>query len=335
MAPNSQMQAVLDAGLDVLDQNQTITFVLYQRLVLPADGFVFWAPAAALRPGALPGLSQVNSATPNATGAVTGPASVLVAQGSLHHATSLSVEEDETRATMRMVFTSKGPVNDLAAVGPDQMYLATVAGNRYAFSSRGMYYRQADLYHYSGDVVYPALATQIIDSPAQLRQLDVVASNSIPIWLQLASAFPLFPSYLVPQNQAPPYGAVHIGEDDTTPLQADAAYDQAGSRWQLVRDVVTVTTYGVRNDGIMDWLDEVRQYSLDNPSVMGVMNSPVPRDAKRAQPELGITAQKKVITFYLSYYQARMRTLAQQYITQAFIEDFAVPPEVSFLTRGS
>ena len=156
----------------------------------------------------------------------------------------------------------------------------------------------------------PALATQIIDSPSQLDQTAAVVSNSLPIWLGLNSLFPVFPSYLVPDNLRPPYASVHIGEEDTSALQSGATHDSMGTRWQLAKDTVRVTTYGVRNDIIMDWMDLVNDYTLNYPDVMGVMNSPVPRDAKRGQTEISTLAQKKVITFDVSYYQSRVRTLA-------------------------
>jgi hypothetical protein len=58
---------------------------------------------------------------------------------------------------------------------------------------------------------------------------------------------------------------------------------------------------------------------------MGIMNSPIPADAKRGQVEISALAQKKTIVFHASYYQARVQTLARQLITQAFLEDFIVP----------
>jgi hypothetical protein len=318
-----QLSAALSAGLDVIDQDQTVTWTLYRRVVLPADGFVFWVRADTLNPGALVNAAPPNSAAVNAAQALTVPAPTFQAQGSLHHTSVLRQENDETLSVNRMVFTSKTPVNDLAVVAPDDMYLATTNGQRYAFSSRSMWYRQAALYHYSGDAVYPALATQIIDYPAQLSQRQVV-SNSLPLWLSQNQFFPVFPSLLVPDNQLPPYAAVHIGEEDTHPMTAGATHDANGSRWQLMRDTVRITTYGVRNDTIMDWLDAVTEYTLANPETLGVMNTPVPRDAKRGQVEIGAIAQKKVITLEASYYQSRINQLSRQLIKTAFLENVAL-----------
>lgn len=319
------MRSALDAGLDVVDLNQTVTWTQYRRVVLPADGFVFWVRAVILSPGAQVNSFVVNSVTPNQAPASI-PAPTFEAQGSLHHTTINRQDADESFSVNRMIFTSKTPVNDLNEIAPDTLYLATTNGQRFAFSSRSMWYRQAGLYHYSGDAVYPALETQIIDYPNQLNQRDVVVSNSLPIWLGLNQFFPIYPSFLVPDNIRPPYASVHIGEDDTYPMQSAAMHDSTGTRWQLARDVVRVTTYGVRNDTVMDWLDAVNLYTLGNPDVLGIMNSPVPRDAKRGQTEISTLAQKKVITFEANYYQSRVRTLARQLITKALIEDFIVPP---------
>ena len=320
-----QMKSALSSGLDVIDQDQTVTWTKYIRVVLPADGFVFWVRANILAAGALVNTSPANTFTANQAPGIT-PAVQFEAQGSLHHTTVNRQDPDESFSVNRMIFTSKQAVNDLNEIAPGTMYLAKTNGQRYAFSSRSMWYRQAGLYHYSGDAVYPALATQIIDYPNQLNQRDVVVSNSLPIWLGLNQFFPVYPSFLVPDNIHPPYASVHIGEDDTSPMQAGTTKDSTGSLWQLAKDRVRVTTYGVRNNTIMDWLDWVKEYTLSNPDVLGVMNSPVPRDAKRGQTEISTIAQKKVIDIDASYYQARVQTLARQLITQATIQEFFPVP---------
>jgi hypothetical protein len=254
---------------------------------------------------------------------------VIEAQGSLHHTTVNKQSPDESSSQNRLVFTSKCRVNDLNDLTPDGLYMAEVDGHRYAFSTRSGWYQQAGLYHYSGDAVYPAMATQVIDNPADFEGQQIVVSNSLPIWLRLNQLFPVYPSFLVPDNLPPPYAVIDIGEDSTTPLQSGATHDETGTRWQLVKDIVNVTTYGVRNDTIMDWLDIVNDYTLNNPGVIGVMNSPVPRDAKRGQVEISALAQKKVITFEVSYYQARALQVARQLITEAFLKYIIAPVPVT------
>lgn len=324
-----QMKSDLFAGLDVIDLNQTVTFTKYTRVVLPADGFVFWLRADQFDPSILLNTATLNRVTPDQPRTVKQAAATIEAQGSLHFTTINRQSEDESSSTNRMIFTSKQPVDDLNAIAPDSIYLAHVDGLRFAFSTRSMWYKQAGLYHYSGDAVYPALSSQIIESATDLQGLGTVVSNSLPIWLTLNDLFDLYPSFLVPDNIVPPYASVHIDEKSTTPLQSAAWHDATGTRWQLMKDVVQVTTYGIRNDMIMDWLDLVNQYTLDQPGVMGVMNSPVPCDAKRGQAEISALAQKKVITFEVSYYQSRVQNDSRQLILQAFLKYIIAPRPVT------
>lgn len=318
----AQIQTALDAGLDVVDLNQTVTFTLYKRVVLPADGFVFWVKADILSPSAALNTTLVNQVPVNQPGLLVTSAPSFEARGSLHHTTVNKQDPDESFSIHRMTFTSKDEVDKLAAVAPDELYMALTDGQRYAFSTRSMWYKQAGLYHYSGDAVYPTMSTQVIDHPSQLNLTDQVVSNSTPIWLTLNQLFPIYPSLLVPDNIAPPYGVVNITEEDTTPLQAGPTKDASGTRWQLMKDVVKIVTYGVRNDRIMDFMDLVNDYTLGNPTVMGVMNSPAVRDANRGQTEISAKAQKKVITFEVSYYQNRVLDLSRQLIRQAFLDRF-------------
>ena len=319
-----QLETALKSGLDVIDLNQTVTFTLYRRVILPADGFVFWVRDSLLKPGSLVNTWTPNTRTPNQAQVFNTPAQQFEVQGSLHYTTVNTQGQDESYSQNRMIFTSKSAVDNLAAIDHDTMWMAYTDGHRYAFSTRSGWYRQAGLYHYSGDAVYSSLASQVIDDPAQLRTREVVVSNSLPVWLSLSRFFPVYPSYLVPDNGIPPYASVQIGEDDTLPLQAAPFFDRNGTRWQLAKDTVRVTTFGVRNDTIMDWLDYVHDYTLANPSVLGIMNSPVPRDAKRWQVEISALAQKKVITFEVSYYQSRMRDIARKLITEALLDKFIV-----------
>lgn len=325
----SQMGQALSAGLDVIDLNQTVTFTAYRRVVLPADGFVFWVKADMLSPSALPNTTALNRFTPNQARVQVAPAETFVAQGSLHQTTVNKQGEDDSGATNRMVFTSKSQVEHLNDINPDVLYMARVGELRFTFSTSNMRYQQAGLWHYSGDAVYPAFMSQVIEYPEQLNSLDIVVSNSLPIWLTFNQAFPVYPSYLVPDNVRPPYAAVQIGDDSTHAMTSGATHDRNGSRWQLVRDTVRVTTYGVRNYAILDWLDSITSYTLANPDVMGVMNTPVVRDAKRGQVEISALAQKKVITFEVNYYQARIRELSRQLITSAFLDEFIVPADVT------
>lgn len=292
-----QIRGPLATGLNVIDEQQVVNFVLYKQMILPADGFVFW----------------VNSALINESGLPTS----FNARGSLHHTTVNTQDPEESMSVHRMVFTSLQVVDELAAIDGDSLWLGETAGQKYAFSSRSSWYRQAHLWHYSGDAVYPPLATQIVDTLPDLT--NRVVSNSLPVWLSLADAFPIYPSMLVADNIAPPFASAHIGEDDTFPMMAGPYFDKNSSRFQLAKDKVRIVTYGVRNNEIMDWIDSVQAYCIANPGTMGVMNSPIPKDAKRGQVEISAIAQKKVIEFEVNYYQTRTQDVARKLITEALM----------------
>jgi hypothetical protein len=306
-----QMSSALQAGIETLDLQQTVVFELYKQIVLPVDGFVFWTKASLLAPGTV---------NPNYS-------LIVEAKGSLHHTTINRQDPDESFSVHRMVFTSLQPINNLGATDPEYLYLATTDGEQYAFSTRSGWYRQSGLYHYSGDAVYPTLSTQILNDPNELGQEKIV-SNSLPIWLKLNQLFPVYPGYLLPDNLNPPYAVIDIGEDDTYPMQSAPFWDRLGNRWQLTRDRVRVVTYGIRNNMILDWMDSVQNFALNNPEMFGIMNSPVPKDAKRGQIEINTIAQKKVIVFEVNYYQTRVNSLAQQLIKSAFLSGVYVQPEI-------
>ena len=48
-----EMAAGLAQGVETISLNQTVTFTLYVKLVLPLDGYVFWVNAALLTDSAL------------------------------------------------------------------------------------------------------------------------------------------------------------------------------------------------------------------------------------------------------------------------------------------
>jgi hypothetical protein len=298
-----QMLGTLQAGRDSLDLDQEVTFNKYSRVVLPLDGYVFWAPGAP-----------------------------FVAKGALHYSQEVVQSEDETQGYATLTFTARDPIVEFTAAPSNTLYVATVDGFRYSFSQQQGFFQQAALWHYFGHSIPPALAAQLVDKPGSIDPDRAVVSNSLPLWLAMnnyvspfydgfsdagvpfVTAPPtLYPSFLVEDNKVPPYGAVHIGEDDTRALQAAPLLDRNRSHSQLVSDRVRITLYGLQNDEAMDFLDTINQYSLLTDS-FGIMNSPVVRDGKRKQEELKAVAMKKVIDLEISYYQTRAAAVARQLI---------------------
>lgn len=326
----SPLRAALDAGVDALSQVQEITFTKYVRVVLPLDGYVFWVKATLLSPSALFNSMAYNEIKYDQSGVIVADAPILIAKGSLHYASATQQTEDANYAKNTVVFTSEDEVKDLNTVDGNQVFIAEFEGVRFSFSSRGSYYRQANLYHYVGNALYSTMDTQLVDNPEQLNTRDVIVSNSLPAWLALSnyirpySAYinqppiPLYPSFLVPDNIAPPFGAVHIYPEGTQALQSAPLLDSTLSHTQLAKDRVRITFYGLRNDRALDFIDSVNQYSLDT-DVIGIMNIPTMRDEKLTQNELNILAQKKTVEYDVSYYQSSMRNIARQYIKHAII----------------
>jgi hypothetical protein len=323
-AAPTQLAGELHAAVDVLSLEQTVSFTAYVRTVLPLDGFVFWVRADMLSPSALFNASAFGVPIGKPPSIAT-PAPTVTAKGSLHFSTQGYQDADQTIALKRVEFTSEQEVVALGTIAPNVLYIAMLPdGNRYAFAGRRSFYQQAGLWHYFGDAVYPPLESQLIEFPQQLDMYNVVVSNSLPIWLAMdltnppigwppGQAVPLFPSFLVPANLAPPYGAVDIPSSTTRGLQISAAFGPTLSRWQLTAERVDVTLYGYRNFNATDFVDYVVYYSRFT-ELFGLMNIPVIQDEKRTQLELAVIAQKKKVTFEINYYQSRMRDVARQLI---------------------
>lgn len=323
------MGSDLNAGTEQLSYDQEITFTKYVRLVLPLDGYVFWVKASILSPSAIYNMARLNVARYGQAPRVITQAPTLVAKGSLHYATDRRQEAEETYAANRVVFTSEQPVQDLNAIAGDVLWLGEFDGRRFGFSSRSSFYQQADLWHYVGFAVYADMLPQIVDSPLGFDDRNVVVSNSLPAWLALNSYFPgygfgnpgvtLYPSFLVPENIAPPFGAVDIPPADTQALASAPTIEPGtSSHVQLARDRVRVTLWGARNFNALDFLDCVNQYSTDV-EAFGIMNIPTVRDEKRTQAELAAIAMKKTLDFEISYLQTRVRQVAKQMLKQVFV----------------
>lgn len=312
----SQLNAALKEGIETIDRTQIVTFTKYVRVILPLDGYVFWLKADIVSPSALINASAINSAGVDQPPRIVTPAPTIQVRGSLHYSTTRRQEQDEVFDQNQVVFTAEQDLDPFNEAGPAVLYIAQFDGLQFAFSQRRPLYVQAGIYHYVGDVVYPAMATQIVNTRDGFDTADVVVSNSLPIWLALNQYMPVFPSFLLPPNTLPPYATVHIAPETTGALSAAPLIDGTGSHFQLASERVKVTIYGLRNFNAMDYLDYVLQYSLDSDAI-GIMNIPTVRDEKRTQLEFATLAQKKSVEFEINYYQTRARDIARQLITAA------------------
>jgi len=304
-APMS-LQAALQAGLNSLSNTQTVSFQSYCKSTMPIDGYVFWV--------------------------ATGNSSEYV--GSVHQITQRRQDHDQTIAVNKIIFTSESEITQFNSINPQSLLVGSweVDGVclRMVFTDQAALYRQADLYHYSGDTVYPALESQLIGSITDLPSGPIV-SNSLPIWLLQNSIAPVYPSYLVPQNVEPPYIAVHIPAEDTEVLGQFPTFSWPGvvsgtgvdplhqlPSSQLMRDKVELTLYGFNNQMAIQYLIGLEEFSLMTDS-FGFCNSPAIRDDKRIQSEISAIAMKKSITILASYYQGTADAIARRLILSASV----------------
>jgi hypothetical protein len=253
------------------------------------------------------------------------PTDVMV-QGSFHYDSMVDQRADATVDSNTVIFTSLSEIQPFNEIGPDFLYIATYRNIRFAFASRGYLYEQADLYHYVGKAIYSTTATVIVDDPNAFNP-TVVNSDSIPIWLYMNYYQPpypgfvcplrLYPAFLVDDNLAPPFGAVHVERTEAlAPVPLLGPHLEAD---QLCRDRVVVHMYGADNAMAADFRDFVEQYSADW-NTIGIAGSPSPIiDVKHPQPELKVLAQRKSITFDVNYKQSVSRNVARQYIEAAKI----------------
>lgn len=301
---NAGMASVLQAGVRQISGGQDFTFTQYVRVVLPADGFVFFVLASAANPPP-PDPTPVQLAAYSFT-----------ENGSLHVSQRVNQVEDNTTALQDVVFTTKRQLREFTDLAPGTLYLMTLPnGTVVAFSAQRGRYDQAGIWHYSGRALYPYEESQILDDPADVGAEQIV-SNSLPIWMAMSTLeLPVYPSFLVPLNLPPPYVAADI--QGTSGLGQTPLEGPDSSQTQLAQETVRFTFYGLRNGAVLDFQREVLQNSLGGS--YGIMNIPVPVDGKATQSEFGIIAQQKTMDVQVNYYQARARDIARKLILSAFI----------------
>jgi hypothetical protein len=297
LGSQSQLADGLAAGVNTLSLSQTISFTQYAKSTMPLDGYVFF----------------VNTGT------------TTTVQGSFHYATDQQQNEDETIDVNRVIFTGLSQIDAFNQAAPGDLFIGEFEGIQFSFSARGSFYQQANLFHYLGNAVYPALASQLINSEADLPTGPIV-SNSLPIWLSQNSFAPVYASYLVPANIVPPYIAAHV---ETTNVPSFPIYGWPGTTesgspaplhdlpsTQLAQDHVRLTLYGFTNQMAIQYLVSLIEYSLDS-DVFGFGNSPAIRDEKRTQVEMAVIAMKKTIDIDAWYFQGTSDAIARRLILSA------------------
>lgn len=303
----TELNTALVQGLNDIRRNQQITFTKYVRVILPLDGYVFWINASLL--------ATDSSLWGNASAADIAAPNTVTLPGYLHLTSEVIQEDAQLYDKNAVTFTTQSDIDPFNDVGTDILYIAEFYGIRFAFSRRDGLNKSANIFHYTGNAVYPHMLTQIIDNASDIDLSDVIVSNSLPVWLTLNQYFPVYPAMLVQANTEPPYAAVKCSKPEAI---AGAIYTDINSNsYQLVRETVTVTVTGVRNAAIMDWRNYVDAYTLSDSAEMGIMNCPVIADIHVNQPEINALAIRKTITFEVNYYQERMLNVARNLILSA------------------
>ena len=319
--------AGLIAAIGLISGEQNYTFQLYQRLVLPIDGYVFWVRASEITPEFL---GDYNTQRYSQGGNFNGnkafqpqltPLQQLKFEfsvnASVHVSQAINQDADATYASQRILFTTKNQVENFALIGPNQLYITTLPnGAQIAFGSQDNHYQLAGLWHYTGKAVYSTMQSQIVDDPRLISPTLEIVSNSLPFWIKMStSALPIVPSFLSPLNLLPPYVTADI--TDTSALGQAPLYNRTNSQNQLVSDTIRFTMYGLNNDAALDFQTMLLDTSLYGN--YGIMNMPVPIDEKKPQLEFQVIAQKKAMVLKVNYYQTRAREVARRYIEHAFI----------------
>lgn len=288
--------AALQAGVDTISEGDQFTFTLYKRLILPADGYVFWCLASAITPP------------------IVDKPLTITAPGSLHVSQQIEQNLDSTVARQRVLFTAESQVLELSDVAADELYFMMLPnGSLAAFSSQNMRYETADLWHYHGVAVLPYEATQIIAAPADVLTSSTIVSNSLPIWMAMSTVdLPIYPADLSPLNLTPPYITADITE--TQGLTMAPLYDSLDGQAQLCKETVTFTLWGCRNDQALDFQKAILDNSMPDDADYGTMTPLVPVDLKKIQPEFAIIAQQKAMAVDVNYFQQRTRALSRKLI---------------------
>lgn len=353
--------SVVDQGIDFLhvDPRQPSLFEFPDPDATPAESiFVdFTGPASCSETETttelVPGDSiEVPAATPAWVNALTGghqftvvlhetaaqvslPTDIKV-QGSFHYDSMTEQRADASVTTNTVVFTSLTLVQPFNQIGPDFLYIGSYHTIRFAFSSRGYLYEQADLYHYVGRAIYSTTATQVVDD-VDTFDPEVFNSNSIPIWMYMnyyappypggfTCPFQLYPAFLVDNNTPTPFGSIHV--ERTEALQPFPLLGRRMEADQLCRDRVTIHMYGASNAMASDFREFVEQYSRDWNKI-GIATTGAITDANHIQSELQVIAQRKSITFEVNYLQSVSRDLARQYIIKAKCNFYPGLPELA------
>ena len=309
----TQMHDILQSGYELLSNQQEIVFTKYVRLVLPVDGFVFWVKKSLinLSNGAINNF-MLNSMDINGSQAINDPSMEFSVKGSLHYTTNNTQENTQTYGKNSVVFTTSTDIDDFNDIGENTLFIGTFKDVQFAFNSRGGWYEEAGLYHYTGDSINPIMRSQLI---SELNFFDdsKIVNDSLPLFMSRNLFAPVYPAFRGVQNARPPFISVDVQE--TKPFQQLASEETSEYR-QFCLDTVKVTCYGLNNNQILDYIRYMVAEGVKNVD-FGICNAPIAKKIDIPQSELNVTANAKEITFEVNYYQTRAAEIALKLIESA------------------
>lgn len=285
----------LAAGVRDISYARTVSFTKYQRAVLPVDGFVFWVATEERRD----------------------------VDGALHMTTGSELIEDQSYDQSTVILTSREEIHAFHDMALDEVWVGDFDGVRFAISSRSNRYDQAGLFHYLGNTVRPAFASQFIDDPSLLQTIGPVTSSSLALFLAMPTQpsvalnwcpwptdVPLFPSFAVPDNQPPPYVAVHNDPGGGKAVSMGTLDPLTGSTARLMTERVRLRFYGIAHQQADTVLSYILHWALLHPETIGITNSPHLRDEKTPMAEINALAMCKTVELDVMYSQIAVRNTA-------------------------
>ena len=317
------MHDILQSGYELLSNQQEIVFTKYVRLVLPVDGFIFWVKKSLinLSNGTVNNF-MLNSMDVNGSQSINDPSLEFSIKGSLHYTTDNTQENTQTYGKNNIIFTTSTDIDDFNDIGENTLFIGTFKDVQFAFNSRGGWYEQAGLYHYTGESINPIMRSQLIN---ELNFFDdsKIVNDSLPIFMALNKYCPVYPAFRGLQNARPPYISIDVIE--TVALQQLPTEDLNSNRSQWCKDTVKLTLFGLNNNASLDYLWYVINAGLNNVD-FGISNAPSFKKIDIPQSELNVTANAKELMIEINYYQERALNIAMQLITSAFINSVSLNP---------
>jgi hypothetical protein len=286
-----ELASVIAQGIEYLSGATQYTFNLFIKFVSPIDGLVYWIPAPNSEP-------------------------VTVA-GSFHITADQQQNIADSKTFSQVWLSTQTEIPQFRDVGGDSLYCGVVDGRRYAFNSQGKYYRQANVFHYAGDILYPTMETQFINSP---DDITLTVTNSLPVWLAHPLAgVPIFPAYLVPKDQPPPYVSVFIPPEKTETLALNLRRSALDNPDILARDEIVLNLVGLSNAQAFQYVRTIENYLRGNIDGVGLAAPFTIHDDHETQTAFSVLAKRKRVILSANYHQKSVVNVARGLITSAFI----------------